>query len=335
MARPRVFVSSTYYDLKHIRSSLDNFIDSLGFEAVLSEKGDIAYSPDLPLDESCYREAQHADILVLIIGGRYGSAATGEEKHPSDEFLGRYDSITKKEYQSAVDRDIPTYILVEADVYSEYQTYLCNRDNRTVEYAHVDSINIFRLLGEVLSKPRNNPVHAFERSADIEAWLRQQWSGLFQKLLQRMTRQQQIATLSDQVQALSAINETLQRYLETVMSKVSPDEAPELIEAERKRRDDLAQIRDIVASDFYQSVYHAAGLAIRPEELRGILLGARSVEDLAGGIARSCGDPDLGASILGWLKFEEARIGLRQLCRIVGREEFYRPLPDRDAVRSE
>ena len=56
MANPRVFVSSTYYDLKHVRSSLDIFIETLGYESVLSEKGDIAYSPNMPLDESCYRE---------------------------------------------------------------------------------------------------------------------------------------------------------------------------------------------------------------------------------------------------------------------------------------
>jgi hypothetical protein len=42
MARPRIFISSTYYDLKYIRASLDLFIESLGFEPVLSEKGDIA-----------------------------------------------------------------------------------------------------------------------------------------------------------------------------------------------------------------------------------------------------------------------------------------------------
>lgn len=39
MARPRIFVSSTHYDLKHLRSSLENFIESLGFDAILSEKG--------------------------------------------------------------------------------------------------------------------------------------------------------------------------------------------------------------------------------------------------------------------------------------------------------
>ncbi|MBW2570128.1 MAG: DUF4062 domain-containing protein [Deltaproteobacteria bacterium] len=51
MAKPRIFVSSTYYDLKHIRAPLEIFIESLGYESILSEKGDIAYSPEQPLDE--------------------------------------------------------------------------------------------------------------------------------------------------------------------------------------------------------------------------------------------------------------------------------------------
>lgn len=63
MAKPRIFVSSTFYDLKHIRSSVDNFIETLGYESILSEKGDIAYSFELPLDESCYREIENVDIL--------------------------------------------------------------------------------------------------------------------------------------------------------------------------------------------------------------------------------------------------------------------------------
>ncbi|RYD51203.1 MAG: DUF4062 domain-containing protein [Sphingobacteriales bacterium] len=53
MARPRVFISSTFYDLKHIRSSLETFVHSLGYDAVLFEKGLVAYNPDTPLDESC------------------------------------------------------------------------------------------------------------------------------------------------------------------------------------------------------------------------------------------------------------------------------------------
>jgi len=39
MSKPRIFVSSTYYDLKHVRSSLEAFIERLGYEPILSEKG--------------------------------------------------------------------------------------------------------------------------------------------------------------------------------------------------------------------------------------------------------------------------------------------------------
>ena len=129
MAKPRVFVSSTFYDLKHVRSSLEAFILSLGYEPILSEKGSIAYSPDVPLDESCYREAKSCDIFVIVIGGRYGSEASGEPSSPDRAFHERYESITRKEYESAVERDIPTYVLVEKSVYVEYETFKRNRDN--------------------------------------------------------------------------------------------------------------------------------------------------------------------------------------------------------------
>jgi hypothetical protein len=263
MAKPRVFVSSTYYDLKHVRSSLENFIESLGFEAILSEKGDIAYAPDTPLDESCYREAASADIFVLIVGGRYGSAASNEEKKLPPGFFERYDSITKKEFDSAIARDVPTYILIENSVNTEFGTYLRNKDKKDFTYAYVDSVNIFRLIEEIRSKPKNNPIHTFERFSDIQSWLREQWAGLFRELLQRMSGQQQLASLASQVQTLSAINETLQRYLEALMKKISPDEATELIESERKR------LNKVVIEN----------LGITAEQFRALLINSDSVGD--------------------------------------------------------
>jgi hypothetical protein len=235
MAKPRVFISSTYYDLKHLRSSLDRFVESLGFEPVLSEKGDIAFSPNTPLDESCYREAANADIFVLLVGGRYGSEASGQQKTPNRTFFERYESITKKEYESAFTRDIPLYVLVENNVYSEYQTYLQNKGNRNIAYAHVDSVNVFRMIEEILSKPRNNPTHTFERFSDIESWLCEQWAGLFRELLQKQTQQRQLSALGGQVTELKAINETLRKYLEAVMTGITPADSKPLIESERRR----------------------------------------------------------------------------------------------------
>src|ERR1700722_3949392 len=146
MAKPRVFISSTFYDLKHIRSSIEHFIESLGYEAILSEKGSIAYNPDMPLDESCFREVQNCDIFVIIIGGRYGSPTSAEGKALERDFHSRYESVTKMEYESAVKKDIPIYILIDKFVKAEYETFLKNRDNISINYAQVDSINIFLFI---------------------------------------------------------------------------------------------------------------------------------------------------------------------------------------------
>ena len=75
MANPRVFLSSTYYDMKHIRNDLENFISKLGYEPVMNERGDIPYGKEEKLEKYCYREISNCDIFINIIGGRFGSTS--------------------------------------------------------------------------------------------------------------------------------------------------------------------------------------------------------------------------------------------------------------------
>ena len=278
MAGPQVFVSSTYYDLKHLRSALENFISGLGFEPILSEKGEIAYSPDTPLDESCYRAAKQADIFVLIIGGRYGSAASSEDAPDSDSFFERYNSITMKEYKAAADNDVPIFILIERGVDAEYHTFRKNREKTDITYAHVDSVNIFRLIDDILAQPKNNPVFQFERYQEIEDWLKGQWAGLFNQMLSSKTEQEQLTSLSAQVDQLAETNITMRRYMEAMMSTVSPDTSSALIDEESQRLEEARIESELSQNDFVDYVLEHSNFSL--SEIRDAISSANSVQSL-------------------------------------------------------
>jgi hypothetical protein len=215
VAKPRIFVSSTYYDLRHIRNSLEAIIDGFGYEGVLFESGDIPFRHDMELDKSCYGEINHCHMLILIIGGRYGSPSSDTGKPSQDDMdkaYVHYNSITKKEYETARTMDIPIFIFVEKGVLAEYQTFKRNRENTSIKYAHVDSINIFRLLDEILLQKRNNFIKEFDKFDDIASWLRDQWAGLFCEFLGRKSTEATLRDLASQVTELGEANKTLKKY---------------------------------------------------------------------------------------------------------------------------
>jgi hypothetical protein len=285
MAKPRVFLSSTFYDLKQVRSTLENFIASLGYDPVLSEKGSIAYSPDAALDESCYREAKGCDIFVLIIGGRYGSEVSESDRVETKGFFERYESITRKEYESAIERDIPTYVLLEKSVFSEYETFKRNRDNQTINYAHVDSINIFGFIDYILTRPRGNPVYHFELSTEIETWLREQWAGLFRELIRSRAERTQLSSLAGQVADLANVSATLKRYLEEVVARVGDKkEAKEIISEEEAK---LSSSRVLAELAKLSPISDLKRYDVSVEAARDIFAGASSLTDLARRIERA------------------------------------------------
>jgi Domain of unknown function (DUF4062) len=253
MAKPRVFVSSTYYDLKHLRSSLENFIEGLGYEPILSEKDDIAFIPDMTLDESCYREARTADIFVLIIGGRYGSEVSKSKRRDvKHDVFAKYESITKEEYNTAQSRNIPTYVLLESNVDAEYQTYLKNKENTSVEYAHVDSTNIFMFIEEIRDKLKNNPIKLFSKYSEIEEYLKEQWAGFFHELINRMSLYQRQVEYDLKLSELIETNKTLKVYLEQVFRNVAKGSTPEkVIKQEDERLKKIQLINSTVQDDGY------------------------------------------------------------------------------------
>ena len=105
--KPSIFVSSTCYDLKQIRRDIREFIEAdLGYEAILSEYDSFPIDPDKDTINNCLRVVeQRADIMVLIVGSRYGYITDHGEK-----------SITNLEYLRAKAKGIPIFVFIDQKV---------------------------------------------------------------------------------------------------------------------------------------------------------------------------------------------------------------------------
>ena len=79
MPKTRVFISSTCYDLSQVRADLENFIHTMNYESVRNEKGNIPYSTNQELEKYCYKEISACEIVLHIIGGRFGSFVIGHQ----------------------------------------------------------------------------------------------------------------------------------------------------------------------------------------------------------------------------------------------------------------
>jgi hypothetical protein len=200
MAKPRIFISSTFYDLRHIREDLERFIKDLGYEPVRNETGSIPYGKDEAPETYAYREVELCDIIVAVIGGRFGSESQQEDGY----------SISQNELRRALERGIQVFIFIEKGVLGEFSTYLLNKDRSETRYKFVDNVKIFQFIEELQKLPRNNPIAPFETSADIVTYLQAQWSGLFQRFLQDQKRLSEIRVLEE----MKSISSTLQQLVE-------------------------------------------------------------------------------------------------------------------------
>lgn len=230
--KPRIFISSTYYDLKHVRERLEKFIDNYGFEAILFESDKVTYEHNRPIDESAYQEVTLCHIQILIIGGRYGTAASsGSQLEDQNKYESEFVSITRREFETAIKRNIPVFIFIDKNVYSEYQTYKENQDffdnnesyknpktsqDVKFKFAHVDNVSIFRFIDLVKVKP----IKTFDRVEEIENYLQNQFAGMFYLYLDHLQKQKEVSKVLDSVTELNSISLRMNEMLNSVGKKI-------------------------------------------------------------------------------------------------------------------
>jgi hypothetical protein len=159
-------VSSTFYDLAQVRTDLREFLeDEVGYRSLLSEHPSFPIDPDADTIENCRRRVeQDADILVLIIGGRYGYVDAASDK-----------SVTNLEYLAARAKGIPIYAFVDRTVTAVLPVWKSNPD---ADFSgRVDSVRLFEFVEQVRSEDRVW-TQEFGRAQDIVAALRIQFAHL-------------------------------------------------------------------------------------------------------------------------------------------------------------
>jgi hypothetical protein len=163
---PSIFVSSTCYDLSQVRLDLKRFIEALGYDAVISESSAFPVNPQTSTLENCLNAVRtRADILVLIVGNRYGTIVVDRDR-----------SITNLEYLEAKAKRIPIYVFIAHQILHTLPIW---RRNPGGDYTDaVDSPKLFE-FADYLQRESGEWVFPFGEVNDINEKLRLQLAHLF------------------------------------------------------------------------------------------------------------------------------------------------------------
>ncbi|MFI5300353.1 MAG: DUF4062 domain-containing protein [Polyangiales bacterium] len=194
-----MFVSSTIYDFRDLRSALKYWLEELGYDVQMSDYAEFDKDADENSYHACLKTIDTCDYFVLLVGGRVGGLYNKPDRI----------SITRMEYRHAYERlkasKLTVIPLVRHDLWdiredrAALQTFLRGDFAKTRELtdADVDAIAthpskfatdaeaIFSFIDEVArvdemraavslgsGHPKGNWVHAFDGFEDVAAALK-------------------------------------------------------------------------------------------------------------------------------------------------------------------
>ena len=167
---PNVFLSSTMYDLSELRAQLRQFVEGLGWHAVMSEHDSFPIDANQTTVENCRRNVrENADVFVMVVGARYGAVDSESDK-----------SVTNLEFVEARARGVPAYVFVSRDVLAQLRVWKANPE---ADYSSViDTPRVFEFI-ESFRKGGEVWTFDFSTAEDIVTTLRKQLAYLAQDAL--------------------------------------------------------------------------------------------------------------------------------------------------------
>jgi len=288
---------------------MDRFISDLGHLSVLSEEGDILYDPFSNTHQDCLNEVIKCDLVLLLVGSRYGgncipsvvesldldklrtlSASTEILKNPNSI------SITQAEVLKAIENDIPIYTYILNDVYHDHHLYEKNKNNEDIinkiDFPSIQKKEsakyIFEFINFLRHRISNNSIETFSKPIDIKNNLRSQLSRLLQNLI---TEKKHKPVSNKSVFANIQIVEGTEGYLSLLAKLIASSEREVLFTSTRMAGTNEGGVYGKLQKSIIESSKHFQKR--NPNRVHYGIIDAKSVETSSGAAELRSKVPDI------------------------------------------
>jgi len=137
----------------------------------MSDFGEVGYLPEITAADSCFKEAEHCDLGILIVGKRYG-----------DDYVDGC-SVTHGEFRTLHSKKRPILTLIEKDVMT-FKNLIESNSGNDIQFPGMDRAkSTFDFIDEIGTSPYNNGILEFQNLSDARRIIRQQFAHIFGMLL--------------------------------------------------------------------------------------------------------------------------------------------------------
>lgn len=165
---PNIFISSTIFDLHYLRDALRDLIQTLGYNVIMSEYGSVGFLPHLSVEDSCYRAVSDAQLVICIVGKRYGSVPANV-------------SVSQNEFRAAVKQKIPVITLIDSEVLTYKKVFFTNP---MTTFSDMDNAKLtFEFINEIKASTVNNAYTPFSSAPQAVQIVKEQLAHIFRELL--------------------------------------------------------------------------------------------------------------------------------------------------------
>ncbi len=140
----KVFLSSTYFDLRDLRQIVADYLGRRGIRVTRSDDPGFSRSSGGHKNDICLKTVRQTPHFLLIIDGRGGELYAGRNRRYKKEGL----TITHAETREAFKKKTGWNCYVRYDILIKYGVWVHNRRREDIDFEGVDK-RVFRILDEI------------------------------------------------------------------------------------------------------------------------------------------------------------------------------------------